>query len=68
MTSLYTLVTMAAIRYLSIVRYQRRWHSETQVTFWTSRYVQLIWVLALLMAAPPLLGIGNFVNDIGMIR
>ena len=65
---MYTLVTMAAIRYLSIVQYQRRWNSEKQGSFWNSRYVQMIWILSLLMAAPPLFGLGNFVNDVGMIR
>ena len=28
MSSLFTIVTMAGIRYLSVVRYERKWHIE----------------------------------------
>ena len=68
MSSLYTLVAMAAIRYNSVVRYERSWSLVTQVTFFTSRYVQLIWAFALMLAMPPLIGIGKYVNDVSMIR
>ena len=68
MSSLYTLTAMAAIRCTSVWRHERSWHMVTNVTFCTSRYVQLIWAFALLMAVPPLIGIGEFAVDIGMIR
>ena len=68
MSSLFTIVTMAVIRYLSVVRCERKWHIETGRRFFTSRPVQLIWFLALLMSSPPLLGMGKYVVDIGMIR
>ena len=68
MSSLYTLTAMAAIRYNSVVRSERSWHFEIQAAFWTSRYVQLIWVFALILALPPLVGVGRYVPDGGMIR
>ena len=68
MSALYTLVVMAAIRYNSVVRFERSWHVVTHVTYFTSRYVQLIWGFALIVALPPLIGLGKYVNDVGMIR
>ena len=68
MSSLFTIVTMAGIRYLSVVRYERKWHIETHEQFWRSRCVQLIWGFSILMSAPPLLGMGKYVADIGTIR
>ena len=68
MSSLYTIVAMAAIRYRSIVRYERSWHLETNVLFFTSHYVKLIWIFAFLMGIPPLVGVGKYVTDIGMVR
>ena len=68
MSSLYTITAMAAIRYNSVVRFESSWHSETHATFLTSRYVQLIWGCALIIAIPPLTGIGKYVNDVGMLR
>ena len=68
MSSLFTIVAMAIIRYYSIVRYERSWHIVTQDTFYTSRHIQTIWGLALLIAIPPTFGFGNYVNDLGMIR
>ena len=68
MSSLFTIVTMAVIRYLSVVRCERKWHIETGRRFFTSQPVQLIWFLAFLMSSPPLLGMGEYIVDIGMIR
>ena len=68
MSSLYTLTAMATIRYISVVRNEQSWHLVTNVRFFTSRYVQLIWVFSLITALPPLIGIGKYVKDVGMIR
>ena len=68
MSSLFTIVTMAGIRYLSVVRYERKWHIETHKRFWASRCVQLIWLLSFLMSTPPLFGMGKYIIDVGTIR
>ena len=68
MSSIYTLVAMALIRYSSVVRFERSWHITTHDDFLTSRYVQIIWLLALLIALPPTFGIGQYTQDVGMIR
>ena len=82
MNSLYTLMAMAAIRYNSVVHYEdsfeTRWvletwyfedeYLETHVAFCTSRYVQLIWGFAFVLAIAPLIGFGKYVNAVGMIR
>ena len=65
---MFTIVTMAVVRYLSVVRYERKWHIETGKRYWKSRPVQIIWMLSLLMSSPPLLGMGKYVVDIGTIR
>ena len=68
MSSLYTLVAMALIRYHSVVRFERSWHTPTSDEFLTSRYVHAIWVLSLLVAIPPIFGIGKYTPDAGLIR
>ena len=68
MSSIYTLVTMALIRYSSVVRFERSWHTTTHDDFFTSRYVHAIWVLSLLIAIPPTFGIGKYTPDVGLIR
>ena len=68
MSSIYTLVAMALIRYSSVVKFERSWHIVTHDDFLTSRYVQFIWLLALLIALPPTFGIGQYIQDVGMIR
>jgi hypothetical protein len=40
----------------------------TRSSIFSSRYVHLIWGLAFLVAMPPLMGIGDYVVDVGMIR
>ena len=59
---------MALIRYYSVVRFERSWHIATQEDFLTSRYVQAIWAFSLLIAIPPIFGIGQYTPDVGMIR
>ena len=68
MSSLYTLTTTAAIRCQSVLKNEPSWHVVTRVTFCSSRYVHLIWGLAFIIALPPIIGIGEYVVDIGMIR
>ena len=59
---------MAAIRFTSIIWHERSWHSPTNVTFITSRYVHMIWFFAFALAVPPVIGFGTYAVDIGMIR
>ena len=68
MSSLYTLTAMAAIRFTSVIWHERSWHVTTHVTCLTSRYVQLIWLFSFAVAIPPIIGLGRYVVDIGMIR
>ena len=68
MGSLYTVTAIAAIRYKSVIQYERWWHMLTLGDYFTSKYVRIIWVFSLLVATPPLVGVGNYVIDVGMIR
>ena len=68
MSYVYSLVAMTRIRYLSVVRYERRWHSPTLATFWNNRYLQVIWFCSFLMAAPLLVDIETFTKDVTMKR
>ena len=68
MSSLYTITTLAAIRCISLIQYDRSWYVVTRDTFITSIYIQRIWVFSLILALPPVIGIGEYVHNIGMIR
>ena len=68
MSSLYTLTAMAAIRFKSVIWHDRSWHLTTHVTYFTSRYVQLLWLFAFAVAIPPIIGLGKYAVDFGMIR
>ena len=68
MSSVFTITALSAIRYNSVVDCERSWHLPSYVTCWSSRYVQVIWGLSLIIAVPPLIGFGKFVIDIGLIR
>ena len=68
MGSLYTITAMAVIRYKSVVQFERWWHMLTIGTYFSSNYVRMIWSFSLLIAVPPLVGIGKYVIDIGMVR
>ena len=63
-----TITALAAIRCISVIQYDRTWYVVTRERFITSKYVQLIWVFSLILALPPVMGIGEYVHDIGMIR
>ena len=54
---------MALIRYLSVVRLQRYWHTPTTRSFWSSRFIWMLLAIALLIAAPPLIGLGKYAQD-----
>ena len=68
MNSLYTITGMATVRYLSVVRLDCSWHAQTSITFWSSRYIRLIWGLAFVLSLPPLLGVGTYVIDMSKLR
>ena len=68
MSSLYTLTMVAAIRCRSVLMHERSWYLVSRVSFYSSRCIHLIWASALLIALPPIIGIGEYVVDIGMIR
>ena len=64
MNSLFTITGMAAARYLSIVRLDRSWHSQTNVTLLSSRYIRVFWGIAFIFAVPPLVGLGQYTKDV----
>ena len=66
--SLFTITAMAVVRYLSVVRVQRSWHSNTSESFWASKHVIFLWALSLLFAGPPIFGMGNYQKDISRLR
>ena len=68
MSALYTIVVLAAIRCKSIVDYDRSWNSVTHETYWTTRYVKIIWGLSFLIAIPPMFGLGSYKLDVGGFR
>ena len=68
MSALFTLVSLAMIRYKSVVLYERSWHRATNDRCFTSRVLQQIWGTALVLSIPPMVGLGRYVKDIGSIR
>ena len=68
MSCLYTITVLAAVRCQSVVKYDGSWYAVTSDKFFTSRCLQMIWGISLVIALPPILGVGEFVVDIGMIR
>ena len=64
--SLGSITAMAIVRYLSVVRMQQTWHADTKMSFWLSRPVWLVWLFALLFAAPPLVGFCQYKKDESM--
>ena len=63
MNSLFSIMALANVRYLSVVRMQRKWHSEIKSSFWSSKYLWYLWGMALMFAAPPLVGFGQYQKD-----
>ena len=63
LNSLFTVVSMAGVRYSSIVRLERFWHSQTRNNFWSSPYILKLWGIALIFAIPPLVGFGEYKQD-----
>ena len=68
MNSLYTIMGMALVRYLSVVKLERSWHMQTNIRFWSSRHLHLFWVLSMIFAIPPLAGLGQYAKDTSKIR
>ena len=63
LNSLFTVVSMAGVRYSSVVRLERFWHSQTRSNFWSSPYILKLWGIALLFAIPPMVGFGEYKLD-----
>ena len=68
MSSLYSIVAMAVIRYSSIVKYNQSWHLDTKQKFFASQCVHVIWGSSICMAIPPIFGVGDYVSGEDMIR
>ena len=62
-----TITALAIIRYLSVVRLQRTWHSITVNKYWSSKYIWMVWLFAFIFAAPPLFGIGQYEEDVSKL-
>ena len=68
MSTLYTLVAIAAIRYDSVVRLERSWTSPNHSTYFKSLWVISTWLIALILAILPIFGIGKAAVDLGNVR
>ena len=68
MSCLYTITALAAVRCKSVVLYDGSWYAITSDKFFSLRCLQMIWAVSIVIALPPVLGIGEFVVDVGMIR
>ena len=67
-SSLYTITGMAIVRYLSVVRLERSWHiHNTNINFWTSPCIWIAWLMGIVFAFPPLIGLGDFKLDTSKI-
>ena len=65
LSSLFTMTTNAIMRYRIFVRLEQT-YNQHQRTYLNSRYVQLSWVLALLISIPPWI-IGHYKEDVSLI-
>ena len=63
MNSLFSIMGLAIVRYLSVVRMQRKWHSEIQSSFWSSKFIWYLWGMSLMCTAPPLAGLGQYQEE-----
>lgn len=63
MNSLFSIMALANVRYLSVVRMQRQWHSEVKTSLWFSKYLWYLWGMAFMFAASPLVGFGHYRID-----
>ena len=68
MSSLYSITVLTAIRCTSVVKFDNSWYIVTSQRFLTSRWVQMIWGVSIMIAIPPLIGFGGFVVDVAMIK
>ena len=67
LNSYFSIVSMAGIRYLSVVRLERSWHTPSRNSFWSSRHVWKVWGIVLTIAVPPLFGFGEYKVDTSTI-
>ena len=58
---------MSAIRCHSVLKHESSWLLKTNKTFISLPSVYLIWGSALAIAIPPLIGIGEYDVNVGMI-
>ena len=68
MNCLFTIIAMAIIRYLSVVKGDRSWNMTTKSTIFTNRLVHLVWFASIVIAILPVLGFGEFSIDVAMMR
>ena len=67
LSSLFTIASMAWVRYLSVVRLERSWHCQTRNGFWSSPHIWKVWGISLLFVVPPLVGFGEYTMDASTI-
>ena len=63
LNSYFTIVSMAGIRYLSVVRLDRSWHVPSRNNFWSSPRIWKVWGITLTIVVPPVLGFGEYKID-----
>ena len=69
LNSLFTITGMATVRYFSVVRLERSWHThDPTLRIWSSLNIQTCWIASFIFATPPLAGFGQYTPDISKIR
>ena len=55
---MFTIAGMATVRYFSVVKLERSWHThDPNIRIWSSFNIQTCWISSFIFAAPPLAGI-----------
>ena len=68
LASLYSISSLAVVRMIVIKNGDNSWLETSNLSFKSTRSLQIIWLLAIILASLPLLGFGQYNQDISNIR
>ena len=68
LASLYSISALAVVRMIVIKKGDNSWLESSNLSFKTTRSLQIIWPLAIVSACLPLLGFGLYNQDVTNIR
>ena len=68
LASLYSISSLAVVRMIVIKNGDNSWLETSSLSFKSTRSLQMIWLLAIILASLPLLGFGQYNQDISSIR